>query len=341
MPATSGVDRDGAVRSAPPRGDMALFPAAPETAHPVGGHCRSAPSGSPVAVPIPSACEGPQDGGPGSSPTPSPDVSIVLATLNERDNLPTLFERLFQLPLPRCEVIVVDSGSHDGTREFVVERAASDRRIRLLRGAQGQALVGAQVQGIRSAAGPLVVVMDGDLQHPPSVVPEIVAALRDSTALAIASRYAPGGSVGGRGMLRGLISRAAQLAAVSVIPEARQVSDPLSGFFGFHRDCFDASAADLRGYKLLLTLLVLCRDLGVAQIPYRFEERRAGSSKITRDPAFVPVFLSELFAVRRLARHSRDSYPVLHSPPEGRSRPRLGGGPRAAAGPVGRRGAGP
>lgn len=241
-----------------------------------------------------------------SSPQPDggrpPKVSIILATLNERQNLPLLLERLWKVALPPFEVIVVDDGSKDGTREFLTEAARSEPRLRLVWHEGKQTTLKAQCQGIAVARGAFVVVMDADLQHPPEVIPAMVSALEGGAALVVGSRYAEGGTAGPRTGTRATISRGAELTAKFFLPEARSVRDPVSGFFAFRREIFRPLDPRWRGYKLLLFLLVMARGQRVEEVGYRFEPRGSGTSKVTQNSRFVRFFLTELLLAKRLER---------------------------------------
>jgi dolichol-phosphate mannosyltransferase len=238
----------------------------------------------------------------GPAPAAAPSLSIVLAVVNERPNLVELFERLRSLELPPWEAIVADDGSTDGSREFVVDLSAADPRVRALLHDGRQTTLAAQCRAIEAARGRFIVVMDADLQHPPELLPEFVARLEDGAALVIASRYAPGGSPGPRSPLRALISRGAEWTAKLLLPAARPVTDPVSGYFAFRREAFVPLDPGYRGYKLLLFLLVMCRGLDHQEVPFRFKPRLGGASKVTSGPSFVRIFLTELLLARRLSR---------------------------------------
>jgi len=242
---------------------------------------------------------GTEGSAPGVAEAP-PEVSIVLATLNERGSLPELVDRLRGLALPAWEAIIADDGSTDGTREYVDELSRTDRRIRPLYHNGKQTTVRAQCQAIDAARGALVVILDADLQHPPELLPSIVCALEEGNALVVASRYAPGGAPGPRSALRGLLSRGAEAFARAMLPDARRVSDPVSGFFGFQREVYRPIDPGFRGYKLLLFLLVMARGRPVAEVPFRFEPRTAGASKVTGGLGFVRVFLTEVLMAKRV-----------------------------------------
>ena len=230
----------------------------------------------------------------------SPELSIVLSTINERENIPQLLGRIWYSALPSLEVLVVDDGSTDGTREFLEDAARTEPRLRLLWHEGKQTTVRAQCQGIAAARGRYVVIMDADLQHPPEVLPAMAEALVHGAALVVASRYARGGSAGPRTRTRAAISRGAEWTAKLLLPEARAVSDPVSGFFGFRREVFRPLPSEWRGYKLLLFVLVMARGLPITEVGFRFELRGSGASKLTENTRFIRFFLREVMLARRL-----------------------------------------
>jgi dolichol-phosphate mannosyltransferase len=241
--------------------------------------------------------------GPGvaSSSGSQPQLSIVLASLNEHETLPQLIDRIVRLELPPHELIVADDGSTDGTREYLLEIAKRDRRIRLLFHEGKQTTLRAQCQAIEASLGKYIVVMDADLQHPPETIPAILRELEAGSGLVVASRYAPGGSPGPRSFARLAISRGAEWMAKSLLAPARRVRDPVSGFFGFRRTIWVPLNREYRGYKLLLFLLAMAEGSPISEVPFRFEPRVGGSSKVTQGPAFIRHFLIEVLLARRLA----------------------------------------
>jgi dolichol-phosphate mannosyltransferase len=254
-----------------------------------------------------------------------PEVSIILATLNERDNLPQLFGRIRALGLSSYELVIIDDGSTDGTREFVETTALRDARVRLILNPARQTLTIAHLQGILASRGRYVIAMDSDLQHPPEAIPQLLRRLRGGADLVIGSRYSRGGSVGDRPAFRGLMSRVASRIAQTVLPEARSVSDPISGFFGFRRAVFRPFDRHYRGYETVLFMLVMCDGRRVAEFGYEFQPRSSGNSKITQDFGFIQMFLTQvMFALRfrrRLLRPRRAAriggFPVAAPPTVG------------------------
>lgn len=229
----------------------------------------------------------------------SPKLSVVLATLNEQANLPVLVDAIRSQPLPSCEIIIVDDGSTDGTREYVSLLAGKDSSIRPIFNNGPQTLTPAQCQGVAEARGEFVVIMDSDLQHPPELLPGLLRLLEDGNDLVVATRYGVGGSVGSRPCTRALLSRGAGALAKALVPAARRVSDPVSGFFAFRRDVFFPINRRYRGYKLLLFVLNMCKSRRITELPYHFRARANGHSKITQDLTFMKVFLTEALLARR------------------------------------------
>ena len=237
-----------------------------------------------------------------------PVVSIVVATLNERENIPVLVERISQLVLPAYEVVVVDDGSTDGTRQWLRDVGGRDPSIRLVLHEGRQSLLQAHSQGIREARGEVVVIMDADLQHPPDLIPTIVSGVMSGTDIVIGSRFCNGELSAERSLSRTLISIGAVLLAKFVLGGAKKLSDPISGFYGFRRTIFVPINPRWRGFELLPFLLANGRHLSVTEVPYTFQPRNSGSSKIvSRDFSFVRTYLTQLILVAKTKRRVRGS----------------------------------
>jgi poly-beta-1,6-N-acetyl-D-glucosamine synthase len=210
-------------------------------------------------------------------------LSVVVPTRNEAGNLRRLKQELeVALAGVSYEVIVVDDSTDHETRPLLRELASLSDRWRVIERPpmQQTGLATAVTEGMGVARGDAVCVMDADLQHPPAVVPQLLAAVEDGTDLAVASRYTPGGGSDGlAGLHRRTVSGCSRLTAHLLFPESRRTADPLSGFFCMRRHA--ATGLELRpvGFKVLLELLVLCPELRVLDIPFVFGCRAAGESK--------------------------------------------------------------
>jgi dolichol-phosphate mannosyltransferase len=213
------------------------------------------------------------------------DISVVVPTRNERENVGPLIERLSAaLPMGESQVIFVDDSSDDTAR--VIASIAEKSRIPILvlhrePGERVGGLGGAVVAGLRLAEGRVAVVMDGDLQHPPETIPDLIRPIdRGDADLVVASRYRGNGeAVGLATRSRVGVSHAATVLTKSAFPRRLQdVSDPMSGFFALRRDAVDLDSLHPVGFKILLEAVARCR-LRVAEVGFTFAPRHSGESK--------------------------------------------------------------
>ncbi|MBP2436407.1 glycosyltransferase [Microbacterium amylolyticum] len=211
------------------------------------------------------------------------DLTIVVPTFNERDNVEELVRRTAAaLAGRRAEILFVDDSSDDTAD--VVERVAmtAPLPVRVIRRERATAgLGGAVVEGFRAASADICVVMDGDLQHPPETIPAIVDHLERSDAdIVAASRYMGGGSATGLAdATRRLVSWASTAVTRAMFPlKLREITDPMTGFFGVDRTRINLETLRPRGFKILLEIIVR-GPLRVEEIPFSFADRHAGESK--------------------------------------------------------------
>ncbi|MFF4502173.1 glycosyltransferase [Streptomyces sp. NPDC001401] len=229
-------------------------------------------------------------------------VTIVVPTYNESANIRRLLHQITESVPSRlpCEVVFVDD-STDDTPE-VIHEAAKDCPFPvtvLHREEPVGGLGGAVVEGMKAAGSDWIVVMDGDCQHPPSLVPELVATgERANAGLVVASRYIKGGSRAGlAGSYRVAVSRGATWLTKSLFPrKLRGISDPMSGFFAIRRADITAETLKPLGYKILLELAVRSRPRQVTEVPFVFQDRFAGESKSSAQEGFR--FLRHLVGLR-------------------------------------------
>jgi dolichol-phosphate mannosyltransferase len=210
---------------------------------------------------------------------------MVIPTRNEANNLQPLVDRVTAaLGTTAFEICFVDD-SDDNTGDLLLDLTHTNPSIRcvLRQGADRKGgLSTAVVAGLRMARGRYVCVMDADLQHPPELIPRLLAEAESGADLVVASRYAPGGSHEGLGgAVRRIVSRAATAVARALFKEARQSSDPLSGFFLCRRALIDGIEFRPVGFKILLELLVCVPGLRVVDVPVVQATREEGVSKAT------------------------------------------------------------
>jgi dolichol-phosphate mannosyltransferase len=227
-----------------------------------------------------------------------PELSIVLATYNEIDNLPELVREIEEALKIRYEIIFCDDGSKDGTKDFILDYCSTHDNGKYIFSDVKQTTLIARYRGVRAATGRFVVIMDSDLQHPPEKLPAIYEKLSEGYDIVIASRFAPGGSTGDRKAIRGVISRSASLISKLILKSARGLSDPMSNFIGFRRDLNIFIDMNWRGFEIPLCIMTSNRNLKIAEIGYVFKERRAGSSKVTQNMKFMKIFVREMINYR-------------------------------------------
>ncbi|MFE2495852.1 glycosyltransferase [Streptomyces scopuliridis] len=232
-------------------------------------------------------------------------VTVIIPTFNESGNVRELLRQLTDAVPARlpCEVLFVDDSTDD--TPDVIESAAQDCPFPvnvIHREKPEGGLGGAVVEGLKAAGSDWIVVMDADLQHPPALVPDLVAAgERTSADLVVASRYIDGGSRAGlAGGYRVAVSRAATWLTKGIFPaRLRGISDPMSGFFAIRRSAVTSEALRPLGYKILLELAVRCRPEQPAEVPFVFRDRFAGESKSTAKEGLR--FLRHLVELRTAA----------------------------------------
>src|SRR5204863_10138402 len=136
------------------------------------------------------------------------------------------------------EMIFVDDDSPDGTSDEIKSIAVRDRRIRCIRRIGRRGLSSACIEGMLASAASTIVVIDADLQHDETKIPEMFEALHAQDAhLVIASRYIEGGTVGQWNRTRATMSRIA--TRISQIVCRQSLGDPMSGFFMVRAETLD------------------------------------------------------------------------------------------------------
>ncbi len=233
-------------------------------------------------------------------------VTVVVPTRNEAENVGPLLDRLDQVLAGRPSRVVFVDDSTDETPDRIRDLAArASIDVTLIHRPEGNrpgGLSGAVVRGMEAADTEWICVMDGDLQHPPEVVPQLLdAATAGNYELVVATRYAGDGSAAGLSKLRELGSLAATALAKRSFPgPLRDVSDPMSGFFVVRRKAIDLSLLQAEGFKILLEVAVRHPGLRVGEVPFSFAPRVAGEPKASASVA--AQYLKQVVGLRRASR---------------------------------------
>jgi dolichol-phosphate mannosyltransferase len=231
----------------------------------------------------------------------APMLTVVVPCYNERPNVAPLIAKLdAALHGVAWEVVYVDDNSPDGTAAEVRRIAQTDPRVRCIRRVGRRGLSSAVIEGALSSSAQYVAVIDGDLQHDETKLPEMLGALRTGRYdLAVGSRHVAGGDDAGlANRWRHILSDGGMKMAQYFLPV--RLTDPMSGFFMLPRPLFEDLAASLtgQGFKILLDLALSSpAPLRVVEVPFVFRERVAGESKL--DPLvlaqFVGLLLDKVF----------------------------------------------
>ena len=227
---------------------------------------------------------------------PPAAFTIVIPTYNERDRLGALLERLFEA----CgreglavDVVIVDDNSADGTGEVADEWARS-HPVRVIHRGGKLGLGSAVLEGFAIARTGIVGVMDGDLSHPPELLPRLFRTIEEgSFDLVVGSRYVRGGGTANFPIGRWLLSRAGCWLARPLTP----VRDAMSGLFLIRRTHLDGFQTSVKGFKIGLELFVRSRPQRLAEVGYVFAGRTLGESKMS--VAEGTGFLRQLLSLYR------------------------------------------
>ena len=214
------------------------------------------------------------------------EVAVIVPTRNESGNIRPLLDRLADALTGRHAVVVFVDDSDDDTPTQIIEQRTATALNVILRhrppGDRNGGLGGAVVEGLRLVAAQWVVVMDGDLQHPPELVRQMVeAAERNGRDVVVASRYCRAGSADGLSSTsRALTSRVASALSRCLFPRRLSgVSDPMTGMFLLRGGRVDPEVLRPRGFKILLEILGRSDRLSIGEVPLSFGQRHWGRSK--------------------------------------------------------------
>ena len=212
-----------------------------------------------------------------------PELAVVIPTFNEFQNVQPTVDAVFSaLKGIDFELIFVDDDSPDGTARQVLELSRTDSRVRLVHRINRRGLSSAVVEGMMASNAPYLAVMDGDLQHDETLLPDMLRRLQTSDVdLVVGTRHREGGSMGAFSWARVALSQWGR--RLSALVCHADVSDPMSGFFALRRDYLDEVVRNLScvGFKILVDLLASSkRPVRVQEVGYTFRNRLHGHSKL-------------------------------------------------------------
>ncbi len=242
------------------------------------------------------------------------DTVVIIPTFNEADNINDLVSQLLALPV-NIGVLIVDDNSPDGTGEIADEWAARNpQKIHVVHRPGKLGLGTAYIAGFNAAIDELgakrVMTMDADFSHNPRYVPAMIK-LSETKDVVIGSRYVPGGGSRNCTWKRIWLSKIANFIARSLL--GLQARDTTAGFRLYHKRVLESIPLDQifsSGYSFLVEMLFMCQRRGwqIGEVPIIFEDRRKGTTKISRQEVFKAQYtVIRLFLRRLFTRQPRNS----------------------------------
>lgn len=241
---------------------------------------------------------------PTPTPKPKPNPLVIIPTYQEALNIEHVLRKALDA-LPEGRVLVVDDGSPDGTADLAERIGAESGRVSVLRRAKKAGLGNAYRAGFAwgiERGHDVLIEMDGDLSHDPSVLPNLVAAVSDGTnGLAIGSRYVPGGDTPHWPTRRRMLSLWGNRYVGFVL--GLKVRDATAGFRAYRADTLTAidyatTTADGYGFQVEMTYRVVQIGRRIAEVPIVFTDRVRGTSKMSGRIVVEAMWLVTLWGIR-------------------------------------------
>ncbi|EMY79049.1 GtrA-like protein [Leptospira weilii serovar Ranarum str. ICFT] len=229
----------------------------------------------------------------------TPDISVILPTYNERENIQILIPKITKVlkEYPH-EIILIDDNSPDRTWEAAENLKTVHKNLIVIRRMEARGLSSAVISGMSVAKGKVFVVMDADLQHDEKILPALVSPiLKNKSDISVGTRYINGGSVSDWSWIRKNFSVFATRFTKLLLPIP--VSDPMSGYFAISRSYFQKTTDRInpRGFKILLEFLNGPEPRPkISEVAYTFQSRRFGKTKL--DGSVIRNYLIALLDLR-------------------------------------------
>ena len=220
-------------------------------------------------------------------------LSVISPTYNEAENVGSLIATLTEvLHDIDHEIVISDDDSPDLTWARAEELGKQNHRVRALRRTGNRGLGDSVVDGFSYACGEVVACIDADLQHDPSILPNMLEELEQGADLVVGTRYMPGGGTTNWHPIR----RAGSWTSAQMDKSRLgvELQDPMSGYFMLRRSDFlkIRQALNPKGFKILLEIAFHMKPRALREVPYTFGPRTAGQSKLSSK--IVTAYLGQL-----------------------------------------------
>ncbi len=235
------------------------------------------------------------------------DTFVIVPTYNEADNINPLLTQLLDLPVD-LGVIVVDDNSPDGTGDLAdkwVEKFPDRVHVVHREGklGLGTAYIAGFYKGFELNAQRLMT-MDADFSHNPRYIPAMIE-LSNEKHVVIGSRYVPGGGAENCTWKRVMMSKIANMVARTAL--GLKAKDATAGFRLYRAEVLQSIPLDeifSSGYSFLVEMLFMCQRRGwqIGEVPIVFEDRRMGTTKISRNEVIKAQYTVLRLFLRRVRR---------------------------------------
>lgn len=229
-------------------------------------------------------------------------LSVISPTYNEAENVSRLIAEVEKsLQSTDYEILISDDDSPDRTWALVEEIGRRNPRVRALRRTSNRGLGPSVVDGFSAATGDALACIDADLQHDPTILPQMLKELESGADLVVATRYMPGGGTANWGIIRRLGSWGCTKLAQLLL--GVKLRDPMSGYFMMRSGDFlrVRDRLNVRGFKILLEIAAHMRPRRLGEVPYTFGPRAQGESKLSNK--IVLAYLSQVWRLYRQPRN--------------------------------------
>jgi len=216
------------------------------------------------------------------------DLSIVIPTYNEKENIQALLEGLFETfeeNRIKGEVIVVDDNSKDVTGSLVENLKRKYKNLKVIHRKEKLGLSSAVLDGWKIADSEILGVMDADLSHPVEKIPEMLSYFPEAD-LVIGSRYVKNGRILGWDLKRKVMSR----FAIFLSRPFTRTKDPMTGYFMVKKSCLIGKKINPKGFKILLEVLIKSNCKKIREVPITFVNRIKGKSKASLKEIFYYLY---------------------------------------------------
>ena len=222
-------------------------------------------------------------------------ISIIIPTYNESENIENIInaiEEVFSINMITGELVIVDDNSPDGTATIAERMKKRYDNIKVIVRTSDRGLSQSVVEGFDHCDSDTIGVIDCDFSHPPEQIPLFLEKIENGCDVVFGTRYASEGEIKGWGAKRKLISTGATFLARLLIPKS---TDPVSGFFVIDRSVVKDVVLRPRGYKIGLEILGKGNWSKYCEIPYVFQDREMGSSKLGKREIYE--YILQLFDI--------------------------------------------